>query len=93
MGTIAEQKYHLIQLISSIKDEKELARIQEDLEEIQRRENLLAKIKKPMKKTLDVEEMKREQNWKPVDMEELHQIIKEMDIQEPVELLLSQLTK
>ncbi|HRI58897.1 MAG TPA: hypothetical protein PK228_04220 [Saprospiraceae bacterium] len=93
MGNITERKYHIIQLVTAIEDEKALARIQEDLEEIQRRENLLAKITKPMKKTLDVEEMKREQNWKPVDMEELDKIIKEMDIQEPIELLLSQLTK
>lgn len=93
MGNITERKYHLIQLISAIEDEKALAKIQEELEEIQRRENLLAKITKPMKKTLDVEEMKREQNWKPVDMEEWHRLAEEIDIQEPIEVLLAQLTK
>lgn len=93
MSSIAERKYHLIQLISSIEDERTLAQMQEELEEIQRRENLLAKITKPMKKTLDVEEMKREQNWKPVDMEEWHRLAKELDIQEPIEQLLAQLTK
>lgn len=93
MGSIAERKYHLIQLISSIEDEKLLVQIQEELEAIRRKEELLAQITKPMKKTLDVEEMKREQNWKPVDIEELQEIIKQMDIQEPIELLLSQLSK
>ena len=93
MGSIAERKYHLIQLISSIEDEKVLVQIQEELEAIRRKEELLAQITKPMKKTLDVEEMKREQNWKPVDIEELQEIIKQMDIQEPIELLLSQLSK
>ena len=93
MGNITERKYHIIQLITAIEDEKALARIQEDLEEIRRRENLLAKITKPMKKTLDVEEMKREQNWKPVDMGEWHRLAEELDIQEPVEELLAQLTK
>lgn len=93
MGSIAERKYHLIQLISSIEDEKVLVQIQEKLEAIRSKEELLAQITKPMKKTLDVEEMKREQNWKPVDKEELQEIIKQMDIQEPIELLLSQLSK
>lgn len=93
MGSIAERKYHLIQLISSIEDEKVLVQIQEELEAIRSKEELLAQITKPMKKTLDVEEMKREQNWKPVDIEELQEIIKQMDIQEPIELLLSQLSK
>ena len=93
MGSIAERKYHLIQLISSIKNEKVLAQIQEKLEEIRRKEELIAQITRPMKKTLDVEEMKREQNWKPIDRAELQAIIKEMDIQEPIELLLSQLSK
>jgi hypothetical protein len=46
-----------------------------------------------MKKTLDVEEMKREQNWKPVDPEEWHRLAEELDIQEPIEQLLAQLTK
>jgi hypothetical protein len=93
MGSIAERKYHLIQLISSIEDEKTLAQMQEELEEIQRRGSLLAKLTKPMKKTLDVEELKREQNWKPVDMEEWHRLAEELDIQEPIEQLLAQLTK
>jgi hypothetical protein len=46
MGSIAERKYHLIQLISSIENEKVLAQIQEKLEEIRRKEELIAQIKK-----------------------------------------------
>lgn len=53
----------------------------------------LLKLAKPMKKTLDVEEMIREQNWKPVDLEEWHRLVEELDIQEPIEQLLAQLTK
>jgi hypothetical protein len=50
MGSIAERKYHLIQLISSIENEKVLAQIQEKLEEIRRKEELIAQITRPMKK-------------------------------------------
>lgn len=93
MGSIAERKYHLIQLISSIENEKVLAQIQEKLEEIRRKEELIAQITRPMKKTLDVEEMKREQNWKPIDREEWDRLVKDLDIQEPIEELLALLTK
>lgn len=93
MVSIAERKYHLIQLISSIEDEKVLVQIQEELEAIRSKEELLAQITKPMKKTLDVEEMKREQNWKPVDLEEWNKLVAELDIQEPVEQLISKLTR
>jgi hypothetical protein len=40
-----------------------------------------------------VEEMKREQNWKPIDREEWDRLVKDLDIQEPIEELLAPLTK
>jgi len=93
MGNIAERKYHLIQLISSIEDEKVLAQIQEELEAIRRKEELIAQITRPMKKTLDVEELKREQNWKPIDREEWDRLVEDLDIQEPIDELLLLLSK
>ncbi|MCF8246558.1 MAG: hypothetical protein K9J37_10130 [Saprospiraceae bacterium] len=49
---------------------------------------------KPMRKTLDVEAIKREQGWKGKhDKEKMDRLIKEMNIQEPIEELLAMLTK
>ncbi len=51
-------------------------------------------LAKPMRKTLDVEAIKREQGWKGYhDKEKMDRLIKEMDIQEPIEELLAMLTK
>ncbi len=43
--------------------------------------------------TFDIEEMKRAQNWTKPDRDEVFRLIKEMDVQEPIELLLSQLSQ
>ena len=45
-------------------------------------------MNKPIKEKLDLEEIKREQNFEEVDKEEIAALIKEADIQEPIEELL-----
>ena len=53
-----------------------------------------ATLKKGTREKFDPEEIKQEQGWKGQhDKEEMMRLIHEMDIQEPIELLLSQLTK
>ncbi len=42
---------------------------------------MLKKLAKPMRKKIDLEELKREQNWKPSSSEEIHEIIKGFDWQ------------
>ncbi|MEK7254649.1 MAG: hypothetical protein AAB316_07895 [Bacteroidota bacterium] len=50
-------------------------------------------MKKPYREKFDPEETKREQGWKGQhDKEEMMRLIREMDIQEPVEELLAMLT-
>jgi hypothetical protein len=93
MGNIAAQKDYLINLISSIEDEAALTRVKEVLEKIRQQDELVAMLTKPMPETLDVEAIKRRQNWKGVDRAKWDSLIEEMDIQEPVETLLAQLTK
>ena len=46
-----------------------------------------------MPKTLDLEQMMKEQGYKGVDWQKVDRIVTEMDIQEPIEELLKQLTK
>jgi len=93
MGNLAAQKEYLIKLISAIDDETALARFRELLERMRGQYDLAALLVKPMPETLDVEAIKRRQNWKGVDRKKWDKIVEEMDIQEPVETLLAQLTK
>ncbi len=93
MGNLAAQKEYLIKLISAIDDETALARFRELLERMRGQYDLAALLVKPMPETLDVEAIKRRQNWNGVDRKKWDKIVEEMDIQEPVETLLAQLTK
>ncbi len=53
---------------------------------------ILKKISKPIKKKLDLEEIKKAKNYKGVNRERFNALIKEINIIEPIELLLSQLS-
>lgn len=46
-----------------------------------------------MRKTITADGLAREQNWQHIDEAKMDELVKLMDIQEPIELLLSQLTK
>lgn len=55
--------------------------------------DLVRTMPRGVKTTFDLEEIIREQAWKGPNKARLNQIIKEMDVQEPIELLLLQRTK
>jgi len=93
MGDIVAQKNYLIKLISAIDDEMALALLRELLEKISHQDELATLLTKPIPETLDVEAIKRRQNWKGVDRTKWDSIIDKMGIQEPIETLLAQLTK
>ncbi len=108
MGSIAEQKYNLIRLLFAVDNpllldwlERELYKWQQELPvtvpatETQEYEALKAKLlRKPLREKFDAEAVKRESGWKGQhDKAEMMRLIKEMDIQEPIELLLSQISK
>lgn len=54
-------------------------------------ENIRALVK-PLRKTLDIETLKKEQNYKGANRQKIQQLIEEMAIEEPIEVLLAQLT-
>ena len=54
---------------------------------------LVKKLAKPMRKKTDIDELIKEQNWKPVNPEEFDRLIKEIDIQEPLEQLIADIGK
>jgi hypothetical protein len=55
-------------------------------------DSLLMLMSKPMMETLDVEALKRTQNWQGPDQIGMMKLIDEMDVREPIEELLAQLS-
>lgn len=50
---------------------------------------LLAALAKPIRKKLDLEELKKEQNYSPMDKEVLFKKMDELGIEEPIEELIA----
>lgn len=57
------------------------------------KKDILEQLARPIRPHFDLEEMKREQGYQPINKAEFDQLIKEPDIQEPLEDLLAMLTK
>ncbi len=88
--TIETKKLHLIKRIMEIDDESIIDKIDEIVGECPEKDihSILREISKPIEKKFDVEKIKREQNFQPIDKDEIEKLIKEADIQEPIEELL-----
>ncbi len=82
-------KLSLIRQIMETTDTAELEKIDSAIKKIQSEENSFQHLVKPTRKRLDIETIKKEQDYLPVDKEALHQKIEELDLKEPVEQLLT----
>ena len=51
------------------------------------KDNALQSLAKPMRKKLDIEVLKKEQNYQPVDKKIFHQKIEELNLRESAEQL------
>ena len=90
--TLDSLKMNLIVEITHLDDEASLRQIENVIGEIKKRPTekqleMLKKLAKPMRKKLDIEELKREQNWKPSTQEEIDEIINNFDWQISLEEL------
>jgi hypothetical protein len=56
-------------------------------------DDLLKTLNRPIKKTLDIDALKKAKNYKGVNRERFNRLIKEINITEPIELLISQLNQ
>ena len=90
--SLSERKYRLITQLTQVYDEKKLATLEALLTDTAPDE-LLVKVAKPMRKTVTVEELAREQNYKGTSPEKLAEIAQRLDIQETYEELLAALTR
>ncbi len=86
--TVETKKYKLIEKITSLQDEEVLNKLELLLKEYSSGNATLMEIVKPMSEELDIEQLKLEQNYKGFNKEEVDQLIKEINIQEPIEDLL-----
>lgn len=87
--TVQAKKYQIIEQITHIEDEQLLDQLQHLLEANQSDHSILSSLIKPIREKLDIEQLKMEQNYKGFDKKEVEYLIKEADIQEPIEELLS----
>jgi hypothetical protein len=92
--TLEILKQNLNFRITKIDKEESLRQIEKVIDLVEHSPNkkqmeMLKELSKPIKEKTDIEEMIREQNWKPIDRKEFDRLVKELDIQEPLEQLLS----
>ncbi len=57
------------------------------------KKDLLTTLNRPIKKRLDLDALKKTKNYKGVNRERFDTLVKEINIVEPIELLLSQLSQ
>ena len=83
---------NLIVRITKLDKEEAVNQIEKAVESVEPRPTekqlkMLKKLAKPMRKKLDLEELIREQNWKPSTQEEIDEIVKNFDWQISLEEL------
>ena len=84
------RKYKLIQEIMKLDNEEALSKLEEEVEAIQQEEVFWTAIK-PLRKTITLEQMIKEQNYKPIEKDEFFKVVDELEIEESIEELLSML--
>ena len=90
MGNAESIKLHLISQIASLNDDTVLAQLENVLTQnhSNNEDKILRKLNTPRKKKLDIELLKKEQNFTQFNRTRFDQLIKELNIQEPIEQLL-----
>jgi len=86
-----KRKYQLIRQIMNLDDEKAISRIEHQLEFIHEDSDLWFSIIQPIRKSVSIDEMIEEQGYKPIGKEEFFEMVDELEIEEPLEELLSML--
>jgi len=86
------RKQQLVQDILKLEKEEDVSKIEAQVKEIQSSDDFISKIK-PTRKGVTLEQLIEEQNYTPIKREEFFAKAKELNIEEPLEVLLAQLTK
>ena len=89
-----DRKYRIIQELIKTDDEKLITDLENRLAQDQEgdsREQLWDKVIKPMRKTISVDELATEQDYKPLESEYFFSLTEELAIEEDIDELLAQL--
>jgi hypothetical protein len=92
MSDLSERKIKLMKAIADLNSDAAVEAFENLLARIQERNPALMPYVKPMRKKTDLEQLKKEQNWKPIDRAEWDEMVKSIHIKEPIEELLAMLT-
>lgn len=93
MGALAEKKLEFIRAVSDIEDEKTLLALMEAYQQITTSKRTNGKEIKQIRQQFDADAIRRRRGRVGHDKDKIMRLIQEMDIQEPIEQLLAQLTK
>jgi hypothetical protein len=93
MTLLAEKKLEFIREVSGIKDEETLAELVAAYRQITGEAKANGKSVKPIRQKFDADAIRRRRGRVGHDKAKIMQLIREMDVQEPIEQLLAQLTK
>ncbi len=96
--TVIARKYNLINQIVLLSDEELLVQLEAFFKMRKAPEVVFTKLDpdllrlaKPLRKKLDIEQLKKEQNYKGVNRKRFDRLVKEMDIKESAEELIQML--
>ena len=86
--TLEAKKLDLITKITLVESEALLSKLEVFFDQIQDKELLLKALSAPIRKKTDLNAIIKEQNYTGFSRKEFDKLIKEIDIQEPVEELI-----
>ncbi|MFN0037590.1 MAG: hypothetical protein ACKVUS_21210 [Saprospiraceae bacterium] len=92
MGDFQDRKTHLLDAVHAINDEGDLAEWEEVYQKIKARRERMLQYRATLREKFDPETVRRSRGYRKPDKANVMRLIKQMNVQEPVELLLSQLT-
>lgn len=81
-------KLEILNKIMALQNTYDLKQIEATLNAMESDEDILKRLSTPMRKVTDIAELKKEQNWKPINKDDFFGLVKELDIQEPIEELI-----
>ncbi len=81
-------KYEIFAKIVGIQDEAILQKIKELLQSISNENDLFNRVIKPIRETISIEDLIKEQNYNGFDRDGFNNLVSEMKIEDPIDELL-----
>ncbi len=89
---IEQRKYNLIRAIIELKDDKTISKLEQHMKQILPDNSFLTAIK-PIRKNVTINDLIKEQNYKPLTRKDFFEKASKLNIQESFEELNSMLSK